>query len=282
MSPARPQYAVIGDPVAHSRSPRIFEWLFREAGIAADYGALRVPPGELEQVVRRVRQGELQGLSVTLPHKQAVLPLLDEVDPAAREIGAVNCVSRDDEGYTRGFNTDRLGCLRALEGQGRPLRSARVVLLGAGGAGRAAAYAARGTGAAALTIVNRTEETARALASELGEGTQAMGFDPQALQRALDSADVLVNATRVGLSAPLDSPLPADVRLREGLVVMDMVYAPLQTALLRQARAAGATCVDGLWMLVHQALEQLRIWTGFRAPPSFAARVHDFVSKEMA
>jgi shikimate dehydrogenase len=272
---------VIGDPIAHSRSPRIFEWLFAEAGIPGDYRALHVPARALAQTIAAVRRGDLQGLSVTLPHKQAVLSLLDEVSADARTIGAVNCVARGASGRLCGFNTDASGCQRALEQRGRALRGARMVVLGAGGAGRAAAVAARDAGVEALGIANRTPATARALAAELGDGAQAIDLDSAAVQTALDSSQVLVNATSVGLSAPLDSPLPEGVLLGPELVVMDMVYAPLETALLRQARAAGASCVDGLWMLVHQALEQLRIWTGFVAPPSFAARVHGFVSKEM-
>lgn len=282
MSPARPQYAVIGDPIAHTRSPRIFEWLFAETGIAGDYRALHVPSQALARTVASVREGDFQGLSVTLPHKQAVLALLDEVSDGARTVGAVNCLARGEDGRVRGFNTDVAGCQAALEQQGRTLRGSRMVLLGAGGAARAAAFAGREAGLAELVIANRTVATGQALATELGALAKGIGLYAEALQAALDHADVLVNATRVGLSAPDDSPLPVGVRLREDLVVMDMVYAPLETALLRQARAEGAACVDGLWMLVHQALEQLRIWTGFVAPPSFAGRVHGFVSKEMA
>jgi shikimate dehydrogenase len=270
---------VIGDPVAHSRSPRIFEWLFAEAGIEADYRAVHVPSGKLGDAVEAVRRGDFQGLSVTLPHKQAVLPLLDEVSVEARAIGAVNCIARGPDGRVRGFNTDAPGWQRAIE-RHRLLRGARVVLIGAGGAGRAAAFAARQAGVASLVIANRTEATAHSLASELGGPTEAIGLDAPPLQAAIDHADLLVNATRVGLSAPDASPLAEGTRLGRDLVVMDMVYAPLETALLRQARTAGATRVDGFWMLVDQALEQLRQWTGIVAEASVAPRLHALLIKE--
>lgn len=272
---------MIGDPIAHSRSPLIFDWLFRETGIAGEYEAIRVPPEALPAMIERLRQGEFRGLSVTLPHKQAVLPLLDEVHPTAQRIGAVNCAWLGDDGRVRGFNTDVIGCQRALEEQGRRLSGARMVLLGAGGAARAAAFLAKSAGVRSLVIANRSAEKARALAAELGGlSVQGIELERAPLQAAIDGADVLVNATRAGLTRPDESPLPDGVRLGPQLVVMDMVYEPRETALLRQARLAGATRIDGLWMLVHQALEQLRMWTRFAAGPSLAERIYRYVSED--
>lgn len=317
----RPTYAVIGDPIEHSLSPRLFAWLFGELGIDAHYTALRVPPAALAEAIGRVRRGLLAGVSVTIPHKEAVLPLLDDVHPAARRIGAVNAVVRDAAGRVRGHNTDAPGFRLALEQQGRTAGGARVLLLGAGGAARAAAYALVGAGAKSVTIANRTPARAVSLALELVEAggahpeadlrrrwdageraprrpdlpapaspadladpagkpfVTAVPLDARALAAPLAHADVVVNATSVGLSAPAADPLPAGLRLESRQVVLDMVYRPLETALLARARAAGAVPVDGLWMLAFQALEALRLWTG-RTEPGLAPALHDLLARE--
>lgn len=319
MSMSRTTYAVIGDPVEHSLSPRIFARVFAELGIDAHYTALRVRPDELGEALGRVRRGALSGLSITLPHKEAVLPLLDDIHPLAARIGAVNCVVRTPAGNLKGFNTDLQGFRLALEEIGEKLAAARVVLLGAGGAARAAAFAAVAAGAKSLVITNRTESRAMALGLELIQtgrawpegdlrrrwesGEQApprpaaatvvepvgpsgkcfvsvLPMELAALQLALSHADILVNATSVGLRDPHGCPLPEGAQLHPGLGVHDMVYRPLQTELLRRSAAAGAATVDGLWMLIHQALEQLRLWTGKSSPPLLAARLHQQLVQE--
>jgi len=324
MSTGRPTYAVIGDPVEHSLSPRIFARLFAELGLDAHYTALRVTPDELQEAIARVRRGALQGLSITLPHKEAVLPLLDDVHPLAARIGAVNCVFRSAAGGVQGYNTDLGGFRQALEEGGERLAASRVVLLGAGGAARAAAFAAVSAGAKSLTIANRSADRALRLGLELVEtglawpegelrrawesgvrppqrrGALRLGEMPgsagpsgkcfvsvlpleaQPLQQAIGHAEILVNATSVGLRDRAADPLPAGCQLHAGLTVLDMVYRPLETALLRRAAAAGATTVDGLWMLVHQALEQLRLWIGRNPPAAIANRLHESLVGEMS
>jgi shikimate dehydrogenase len=303
---SRPSFAVIGDPVEHSLSPRIFAQLFADLGIEGHYTALRVGRQELPSLLEQVRRGTLAGVSVTLPHKESILPLLDDLHPTARRIGAVNCVGRQPDGRLVGFNTDAMGFRRALEQRDVPLAAARVVLLGAGGAARAAAFAAVSAGAKSLAIANRAPTRALTLAQDLceagwawpeGEVRRALAARgwrlPQAagpsgrayvvsipleqapLQQALTHADVVVNATSVGLGDGGASPLPAGLSLPQRIAAMDMVYRPLQTAFLQQAREAGARQVDGLWMLVHQAIEQLRIWTGCPIPAALATKLHD-------
>jgi shikimate dehydrogenase len=160
-----------------------------------------------------------------------------------------------------------MGVVSALVGHGRPLQGAHVLLLGAGGAARAAAVACLEQGASSLTIANRTLPRAEALLADLSLMPRASGcvvntvsLTEDALAPVLSSSSVILNATRVGLSAPDQDPLPARCELQPGQVVMDMVYRPLQTALLRRAAQSGAETIDGLWMLVHQALEQLCLW----------------------
>ncbi|AKU92781.1 shikimate dehydrogenase family protein [Vulgatibacter incomptus] len=307
---------MIGDPVEHSLSPRIFRRVFQDLGIDAHYTALRVEKHELAEAIDRVRRGSLAGLSVTIPHKEAAAELVDALHPSAARIGAVNCIARSPTGHAEGYNTDAPGFRLAVEQSGARLAAARAVLLGAGGAARAAAFAAVSAGAKSLTIANRDPERAIRLGLELvalgrawpegellrrwesGERaprlnvSRALGapsgkcfvsaipLESSALVHPLSHADLLVNSTSVGLGDPGALPLPGGCVLDRRLTVMDMVYRPLHTALLRRAREAEATCVDGLWMLIHQALEQLRVWTGQVAPPALAASLHDELAAE--
>lgn len=309
MSALKPTYAVIGDPVEHSLSPRIFAHFFGELGIDAHYTALRTRPEELPPLLQRLRSGVLAGLSVTLPNKEAILPHLDDLHPTARRIGAVNCVARAEERLI-GFNTDARGFRLSLERAGIALAGARVLLLGAGGAARAAAFAAAVAGVKSLAIANRTPERALQLVRDLcrtgwawpeGEAQRAMEaegwrpgatgpsgrcfvsllpLDARALQPALSHARILVNATSAGLDDDA-TPLPPGMRVPDGLTGLDMVYRPLRTRFLRELEAAGGKGVDGLWMLLFQAAEQLRIWTGVTAPTPLLERLHPSLEREL-
>ncbi|WP_437939912.1 shikimate dehydrogenase [Sorangium sp. So ce341] len=213
---------------------------------------------DVEGATRGMRALGIRGLGVSMPYKQAVIPLLDEIDPIAARIGAVNTIVNDG-GRLRGYNTDWIGAARALE-EATQLGGARVLLLGAGGAARAVAFGLAERGAR-VTIANRDLEKARQLAAAVG-GT-AVPLDGGALT---PDHDVLVNATSRGM-AEVDprSPVPEEA-LREGLLVMDIVYKPMITELVEAARRRGATAVHGGRMLLHQAAEQFRLYTG-REPP---------------
>lgn len=230
---------------------------FRALGLDAVYLAFDVPPDLLGSAVSGARALAVAQLAVSIPHKQAVMRHLDEIDEVATAIGAVNTVTRGSDGRLRGSNTDWLGAVRALE-QERPLAGTRAVVLGAGGAARGVVYGLRERGAT-VTVLNRTPDRARKLVEELGA-------DDAGPLEALGSIDydVLVNTTSVGLGEDR-SPVAADA-LRPGSLVMDSVYEPDRTRLLRDAEARGATALSGKWMLVHQAAEQLRLWTGEDAP----------------
>lgn len=308
MSSHKPSFAVIGDPVEHSLSPRIFAHLFAELGVEAHYTALRTHPDELPALVQRLRGGVLSGVSVTLPHKEAILALLDDLHPTARRIGAVNCVARG-ENRLIGFNTDARGFRLSLDHAGVALAGARVLLLGAGGAARAAAFAVALAGAKSLTIANRDPARALRLVRDLcltgwawpeGEAQrtlEAEGWRPdstgpsgqcfvsflpleaRALRPALAHARIVVNATSAGLESEA-TPLPEGLELRADLAGLDMVYRPLRTRFLRQVEEAGGTGVDGLWMLLFQAAEQFRIWTGVTVPTPLLERLHPALSRE--
>jgi shikimate dehydrogenase len=267
-APAR--YAVVGDPVAHSASPALFSALGRRLGLSLEYRPERVTAADFPDFLGRVRAGAYLGLSVTLPHKVAALRLADGASEVAKAVGAANTLVLR-EGRLEAHNTDGVGLLRALAGQGVTLQGARVLVLGAGGAARAALHVARGAGAKSLFVCNRTAERAEALAEALG-ASAVRGAD---VPRLLEDVDVLVQASAAGLARNQETALPQGCVLHPRLTVLDMVYQPLQTKLLQEARAAGARTVDGLWMLVHQGLEQWRLWTGLEAGPEVALALHE-------
>ncbi|MCB2217461.1 shikimate dehydrogenase [Desulfofustis glycolicus] len=252
-------YGIIGNPVAHSLSPAMHNAAFATLGENRVYVPLEVT--RLDGVLAAVRNLGLSGLSVTIPYKEAVLAWLDEIDPVAARIGAVNTIQvRDVNGERElfGTNTDWLGANRALAEE-ISLAGSRAVILGAGGAARAIGFGLMEAGAA-IEIHSRTEKRGRALADTLGcpwlplEGTESR------------PAEILINATSVGMASKAeDSPVHRDV-LSSFAVVMDIVYSPLQTRLLREAAAVGCRCVDGLQMLLYQGAAQCELWTGRTAP----------------
>jgi shikimate dehydrogenase len=229
---------------------------YASLGFDAVYLAFDVPPAGLADAMRGARAFGVRQLAISLPHKQAVMAHLDEVEPTARRIGAVNTVTRAGDALV-GSNTDWLGAVRALE-SALPLRGARAVVLGAGGTARAVVFGLLERGAR-VRVLNRNPERARLLAEELGAETAGALGD---LSRA--PYDLLVNTTSVGLREDA-SPVDA-AALRAEAVVMDAVYDPERTRLLREAEVRGARTVSGRWMLIHQAAEQVRLLTGREAP----------------
>ncbi|QSG05647.1 shikimate dehydrogenase [Halapricum desulfuricans] len=248
-------YGLIGNPVEHSLSPPMHEAAYDELEIEARYVTF-----EPEAAIPAIEAAEtlgVAGLNVTIPFKQDVLEAVEPDDLAAR-IGAVNTVAFTDTGPV-GYNTDAVGAVRALEAHGVAL-DGEAVVVGAGGAGRAVAFGLADAGAS-VRIANRTVERAHELA-EAVPGASGHGLDE--LPALLAEADVLVNATSVGMEEDR-SPVPAEA-LHEGLAVLDAVYTPIETRLLGDATAAGATTVDGAWMLLYQGVEAFERWTGRDAP----------------
>ena len=259
---------IVLHPAGHTRSPAMHNAAFRALGIDAVYLAFDVPPESLASAIAGVRELGLRQLAVSIPHKRAVMDLLDEVDETARRIGAVNTVTRRDQKLV-GSNTDWLGAMLALEGV-TDLDGAEAVVLGAGGAARAAVYGLLQRGAR-VVVLNRTEERAARLAGDLG----GAGSGPLS-DLASTPHDVRVNTTSVGLGTD-DSPVEA-TWISPAAVVMDAVYDPPRTRLLRDAADRGARTVSGKWMLVHQAAEQFRQWTGRNAPVEVMAEAFELGS----
>jgi shikimate dehydrogenase len=254
-------FGILGRPVAHSLSPAMHNAAFRELGLNAVYVAF--PVADLAQAVAGLRGLQIPGVSVTIPLKEDIIPLLDEIDPQAEKIGAVNTVVNRD-GRLVGHNTDWQGALLALM-EKTPISGRRVLILGAGGAAKAIAFAILEKGGqAAITDV----DTAKALALSRKLWVEVVA--PDHLEDY--PADILINATPVGM-APRSGQIPLDPALLERFgVVMDIVYKPLQTRLLQEAQARGCQVIDGLRMLIHQGAAQFELWTGRPAPLEVMAR----------
>jgi shikimate dehydrogenase len=264
--------AVIGHPVAHSLSPALHNAAFTASGADWVYTAFDVAPGEAARALDAMRTLGLGGLSVTMPHKEAMAAAVDVCAPAARALDSVNTVVRRRDGRLEGHSTDGDGFVASLHEVGRQVDGRAVVVLGAGGAARSVIDALARAGAASIVVVNRSAEGAR-LAARLGGAAGRVGSIAD-----VADADIVVNATSIGMGAPGmsvgtdsdETPLPIE-HLRASHVVADLVYHPLDTPLLRAARLVGATAVDGLGMLVHQAALQQQLWLG-RLPDTAVMR----------
>ncbi|MBZ6494632.1 shikimate dehydrogenase [Natrinema longum] len=252
-------YGLLGNPVGHSLSPPMHEAAYDDCGLEARYVTFEPDEGDIEDAIHGADALGIAGLNVTIPFKQAALEIVAPEDLATR-IGAVNTIDFSGSGPPTGYNTDAVGALRALRDHDVGIDGARAVVVGAGGAGRAIAFGLADAGAR-VAIANRTEARAHALAEEV---PRASGHGLAELEGLVANADVLVNATSVGMEEDA-TPVPADA-LHEELAVLDAVYRPLETRLLADAADAGATTVDGAWMLLYQGVEAFEIWTGRDAP----------------
>lgn len=273
--------ALIGSPVAHSLSPALHNAAFAAAGLDWVYVAFDVAPGQARRALDAMRVLGLGGLSVTMPHKQDVHAAVDEVAPGADALRSVNTVVRGPAGRLVGHSTDGDGFIASLHADaGFDPAGARVVVLGAGGAARAVVEAVARHGAAEVVVLNRTPE--RGAEAAALAGARVRTGTPQ----SIGEADLVVNATSVGMGEPADTgAVPCDPELlRPGQLVVDLVYHPIETAFLAAARARGARVLDGLGMLVHQAVLQQELWTGHRPDPVVmrTAAERELASRELA
>ena len=260
--------AVIGDPVEHSLSPVMHNAAFEELNLDFVYVAFRVRKDELREAIVGAKSLDIRGLNVTMPHKSAVMKYLDEIDPTARSIGAVNTIL-NNKGRLTGYDTDGIGALKALKENGISLNGKKLLLLGAGGAGKAIAfYAAQEV--EELKILNRTAQKAKDLAEVLrkkfGKSIDGNSLSAKTIRKELEDADIVVNATSVGMHPNDDQSLIDPSWLRPSLCVMDIVYNPVETKLAKDAKSIGIKVVSGVEMLVYQGAVSFEIWTDRSAP----------------
>jgi shikimate dehydrogenase len=259
---------VIGDPIEHTLSPTIQNAAFNHLKLDFVFLAFHVTAAELENAMRGMRGLGIHGLNVTMPHKSTIINHLDTVDSAVQFLGSANTILNKD-GTLSGFNTDGVGALNTLRENGINLSDKKVLLLGAGGAAKAIAFSFAQE-AGSICILNRAPEKAAVLADALNcvFGTKVMGgaLSSSAVQDNVQDADILVNATSVGMHPQVDQSLVAPQWLKSDLAVMDIVYNPVETKLAKDAKAAGAKVISGVEMLIYQGAASFKIWTGKSAP----------------
>jgi 3-dehydroquinate dehydratase / shikimate dehydrogenase len=264
-------YGVVGDPIAHSLSPAIINAAFRRENVNAVYLALHAKT--LKDLLTCMREIPIHGISVTMPYKEAILPYLDNTDSHSAKIGACNTIVRAQDGKLYGFNTDASGIIRPLERRLNTLEGARILVIGAGGAARAAVFGLKERGSE-VYILNRSAAPAKKLAHQARARIMKR---PELKKMAFD---VIINATPVGMGNTRETPLPEkEINAR---YVFDMVYDPAETRLMKMAKERGAQVIPGIEMLVHQAARQFEIWTGKPAPWDEMLRVVRLALEERA
>ena len=269
--------AVIGNPIEHSLSPAIHNAAFAARGINGAYVAFNVT--HLKKAIEGIRGLGIRGVSVTIPHKIAVMPLLDTIDETARTIGSINTIVNTG-GHLAGYNSDGIGALQALRDAGCNPTGKRVTILGSGGAARAIAVTmALQATPSALTLLGIIEQERTQLASDLASKSSlrpvTADLSSQGLTAALQECDLLINTTPVGMHPKsAESPIPGNL-LRKQPAVFDIVYNPRKTRLLRDAEQAGCTVVSGIEMFLNQAAVQFTLWTGQPAPVDVMRAVLD-------
>ncbi|MBN1374927.1 MAG: shikimate dehydrogenase [Dehalococcoidia bacterium] len=258
----------MGDPIEHSVSPAMHNGSFKALGLDYVYVPFRVKKEDLASAVKAMRALNICGVNVTIPHKVDIIPLLDEIDPLAREIGAVNVLVNND-GKLTGHNTDAEGFLHVLLEHGVEPEGKNVIILGAGGAARALAFILAGRGAN-LIMLNRTPGKAARCAADVsastGQTAEVLALNANNLADAMERGQILVNTTSVGMFPAVNDSLVPGSLMRSSLVVADIVYNPYQTRLLAEAGRAGARIINGLEMLIWQGALAFEKWTGRKAP----------------
>jgi shikimate dehydrogenase len=262
-------FGVFGDPIGHSLSPAMHNAAFSALEMDCVYHAFRVKPDKLEKAILGAEAMGFGGLNLTVPLKETALKIgCIKPDPLAEKIGAVNTIIFGENGEIKGYNTDGLGAKQALQNAAVEIKGSNIVVAGAGGAARAIAFQLAADGAE-ITIVNRTEGRAIELAKDISAAPPSGKVDGRGLsglKDLLQDADVLINTTTLGMKPNTDTTIATTKELHSGLTVFDIVYNPLETRLLKEAKASGAKTVSGVLMLVYQGAEAFKLWTGIEPP----------------
>jgi shikimate dehydrogenase len=255
-------YGVIGNPIAHSMSPLMHNDAFRENGIDGHYQPFLVESEKLEEAVKGLKVLGVKGFNVTIPHKQAIIQLLDEVDPLAKAIGAVNTVVRRKDRFI-GYNTDGMGFLQSLkESCPFPLDNKKVLIIGAGGAARAIFYSLAASGLENIDICNRTKGRGEDIIKECPFVCSASSLTLQQAEQNLDNYDIIIQTTSVGMYPDMNAmPISVD-KIKKGAFVSDIIYNPLSTKMIRRFQELGGHGDNGIGMFVHQGALAFELWTG--------------------
>tara|TARA_R110002073_G_scaffold66699_9_gene166446 strand:+ start:2039 stop:2884 length:846 start_codon:yes stop_codon:yes gene_type:complete len=253
---------VVGDPISHSLSPKLHRYWLRKYGVTGDYAAFHVAKNELADFIARLKSNKIEGVNLTVPHKESAMALVDELDASAKKIGAVNTIYFDERGKMIGANTDGYGFLKHLKQttQSWAAEKGPVTIIGAGGAARAVIISLLDEGVPEIRLVNRTLERATSLANEIAD-SRIKVIPWRDREDALLNAELLVNVTTLGMTGQPALELSLD-NLPIKATVYDIVYSPLETDLLKRARERGNETVDGLGMLLHQAVPGFKAWFG--------------------
>ena len=254
-------YAVIGAPIHHSMSPQMHNQQIESLKLDAKYVPFLIEPDDLADGIRGLRALHVKGFNVTLPHKEAIMPLLDEIEPCAKAIGAVNTVIREGNRLI-GTNTDCSGFTASLKEKGVQISDQSILVLGAGGAARAIVYGLLEEGANLVTIANRTPARAQEMADDFALYGKVEARTVAEVMKESIKYDMIVNTTSVGMYPNLaDTPF-SNAKFKKGCVVVDIIYNPFQTAFLQSAAAQGCVTMNGLGMFVHQGAIAFQRWTG--------------------
>jgi len=253
---------LIGHPVSHSRSPQMHNAMFKKVGLNYRYLAFDVAKENLQQAIEAMRALHIQGFNVTIPHKVEVMKYLDRISEEAKQIGAVNTIVNHD-GELVGYNTDGEGYLRSLlEETGIDLSGKKIVLLGAGGAARAIGYTLSNQPIEQLYLVNRNENKAHSLKQDLEHYTEVKVFSIEQLEHVIKESDIIINTTSIGLSPNVDQSLIKSEWMRSSHIASDIIYNPLETKWIQEARLQGAQTHTGLGMFIYQGVIAFEKWTG--------------------
>lgn len=254
-------FAIIGKPLGHSVSPVLHQCLFEHFSLDAHYDSRETESSGLTEIIRDLREGALDGINVTLPHKVAILPHLDRLSGLAADAGAVNCVYKDEQGRLVGDNTDVEGIRWALGAASGAMTATSVLIVGTGGAARAGVVAMLRSGVVDITVTGRREMALTGIADHfLSHGDAAIQTEILSPVLEIAGYDLIIHATPVGMWPEIDGLIPALSKFREGQIVLDMVYRPIETALLRRAKADAARAVYGLDMLLGQGIASFNRW----------------------
>lgn len=270
---------IIGKPLAHSLSPIIHNACFKQLSLDWQYIPFEVEPEAIDCLLKFARKSNIAGFNVTMPYKEMITGFLDELSHETLKIGAVNTV-KILNGRAAGYNTDAGAIIRILKEQyGKSPKGKSVVLIGAGGAARAVAYAAHSLGCKKLAIINRTRSKAKRLKNDFKEEFDQINLldEPGDMKNAVESSDIIINATPVGMF-PETGKLPINIEyLKKGQFIMDLIYHPAETNFIKEAKQMGIKAVGGMPMFIYQAAESFKIWTGINPPQeTMAAVVKDF------